>query len=391
MPMGQLPGALILGIEHQGLGLLRQLCSSGVRCVLVDQDHFGLARLSRYRAKFHHSPAYASEEFWPWLRKLANDYGYKEWVVYPTDDEQVRQLALHHDELLKTLRYAGPSWDVYSKLFNKRATHQWATDLGINPPRSFIPVSKKNLDGCNLSFPFIVKPAVKTNFYNFTNKKAIAVKSAVDLKRVLSKELDKVPIEELMFQEIPGGGEQQWSYAGFFVKGEAIAAFTACRRRQHPPDFGRASTFVAAVYDEEVEKEGKKIIGDLGYTGLAEVEWKRDPRSGQLKFLEVNSRCWGWQSLSSKVVGNLAKLLYDYVVVPGNISKREAKYGLSWIKWSTDIPTALHLIVQGNLSLKDYLKSVSKDTVWCEGDRADPWPLFLQIFLLPYLMKKRGY
>ena len=65
------PGAVILGNEYQGLGLLRQLRSSGIQCILVDQDKFGVARFSKYQCRFHQSPPYSNDEFWPWLRKLA--------------------------------------------------------------------------------------------------------------------------------------------------------------------------------------------------------------------------------------------------------------------------------------------------------------------------------
>lgn len=390
--MGGPPGAVILGNEYQGLGLLRQLRSSGIQCTLVDQDKFGVARFSKYQCKFHHSPPYTSDEFWPWLRRLADDYGYRGWIIYPTDDEQVCQLAMNYNDVLQVYKYIGPSWDTYRHLYNKRLGYAWALNLGISVPRTFIPFNKENIDACDLSYPFIVKPAIKKNYYKYTNKKAIEVNSKAQLKRLLLTGLKYVPIEELLYQEIiPGGGENQWSYAGFFINGEAIAACTVCRQRQHPPDYGRASTFVKAIYNEEVEKEGNKIIKNLNYTGLGEIEWKRDPRDNILKFFELNARCWGWQSIFPRVVGNIAKFLYDYAVDQKICQNDGVKYGVSWVKWVTDIPASLHLMARSDLRLKDYLQSVSKNTVWCEWDQGDPFPLILEAILIPYLVVKRGY
>ena len=110
----------------------------------------------------------------------------------------------------------------------------------------------------------------------------MVVNSELQLEALLTGQFSALDIHEILYQEIiPGGGAQQWSYAGLFVQGNPVAAFTACRLRQHPPDFGRASTYVVAEYNSEVEEESRKIMAVLQYTGLGEVEWKRDPRDGK--------------------------------------------------------------------------------------------------------------
>jgi predicted ATP-grasp superfamily ATP-dependent carboligase len=208
---------------------------------------------------------------------------------------------------------------------------------------------------------------------------------------LLDADLAEVPIEHLIYQElIPGGGENQWSYAGFFVDGDPVAAFTACRLRQHPPDFGRASTCVLARHDEEVEQLSRKALKALKYTGLAEVEWKRDARDGGLRFLEINARSWGWHSLSARVVGNLPLMLYNYLV-EGRAAPVGPVYGASWTKWITDLPVVAHLMATGRLSPAAYARSLRGGLVSCDWDAGDPMPFILQFTLLPYLVWKRGY
>src|SRR5262249_21210316 len=139
------PGAIILGNEYQALGLLRQLHPRGVQCVLIDQDAWGPALFSRFRCRFHHSPRYASNQFWPWLVDLACTYGYKGYVVLPTDDEQVRQLAEHFSEVTTLFRYAGLPWDTYRFLYDKRLTYAWATRCNIPGPWTFLPKDRDDL------------------------------------------------------------------------------------------------------------------------------------------------------------------------------------------------------------------------------------------------------
>jgi predicted ATP-grasp superfamily ATP-dependent carboligase len=373
------------------LGLLRQLRSAGVPTVLVDEDAWGPARFSRWRSPFFQSPPYTTEAFWPWLVRLQQERKLEGWVLIPTHDEQVFQIASHYEEAQQRFRYAGPPWEVYRLLYDKRASYEWCERHGIPSPRSYLPGGPEDLPNGKLDYPFIVKPSIKRNFKRCSNAKAIPVDSPQALRDLLRGRLAQVSTDELLYQEIiPGGGRQQWSYAGLFVNGEPVAAFTACRQRQHPPDFGRASTYVVAEHDPEVEKESRNVLRALHYTGLAEVEWKRDPRNGQLKFLEVNARCWGWHSLAGSVVGDLGPMLYRFLV-NGQVQAATAQYGVRWIKHITDVPVVADLWRRDELSLGDYLQTLRGKVIGCEWHRRDPIPFFLQFLLLPYLLKRRGY
>ena len=53
----------------------------------------------------------------------------------------------------------------------------------------------------------------------------------------------------------------------------------ARRSRQHPPEFGRASTYVETVDLPELEEPPLRFLRAIGYYGLVEVEYKRDPRT----------------------------------------------------------------------------------------------------------------
>jgi predicted ATP-grasp superfamily ATP-dependent carboligase len=359
--------------------------------VLVDEDAWGPARLSRWRAPFFRSPAYESEEFWPWLADLHERLGLDGWTLIPTHDEQVRQLALHFDDARSRFRFAGLRWDQYRLIYDKRESHAWCERHGIPAPLSHAPRDRDDLPPPDWKYPLIVKPAVKTVFKRYSAAKAIQVSDAEGLKRLLKGPLARVPIDQLLYQEIiPGGGDHQFSYAGYFDDGQPIAAFTACRLRQHPPDFGRASTYVRAVPDPEVEQQSLRVLSLLRYTGLAEVEWKRDLRDGALKFLEVNARSWGWHSLSSGVVGELVPILLHHLA-GGKMSPAVPQYGASWVKHVTDIPVAFDMIRSGDLTLSSYLRSLRGEVIGCEWHWRDPFPFFAQFALVPYLALKRGY
>jgi D-aspartate ligase len=112
-----------------------------------------------------------------------------------------------------------------------------------------------------------------------------------------------VPADLVLVQEmIPGGGDCQFSYAALVLQGRPIAAVTARRTRQYRIDFGHSSCLVETMDVPEVVDSSRRVLGALAWTGLVEIEFKRDPRNGQYKLLDINPRLWTWSPLCSRAV-----------------------------------------------------------------------------------------
>src|SRR5262249_51854285 len=143
-----------------------------------------------------------------------------------------------------------------------------------------------------------LKPAYRNSFNRFTAAKAWRIDDEGQLLAKFDEASSLVDPGSLMIQElIPGNGESQLSYTALCRDGLPIASLTAKRARQIPMDFGRASTFVETVEDPETSAAAARLLKALAYAGIVEVEFKRDPRDGKLKLLDINPRVWGWQSL----------------------------------------------------------------------------------------------
>ncbi len=100
-----------------------------------------------------------------------------------------------------------------------------------------------------------------------------------ELRTLFQKASDLAGHGEIMVQElIPGGGKQQFSYCAFFRDGQAVGKMIVCRRRQHPLEFGRASTYVETVDIPILEELSERFLRAIDYYGLVEVEYKLDPR-----------------------------------------------------------------------------------------------------------------
>jgi D-aspartate ligase len=205
---------------------------------------------------------------------------------------------------------------------------------------------------------------------------------------------------------IPGAGDTQLAYCAFFRDGEPAASMTVRRLRQHPPLFGRASTFVQTAENRELEEVSERFLRHIGYYGLVELEYKHDARDGRTKLLDVNARTWGYHSLGQRAGIDFPFLLYaDQVsgpapaalsaLAPAGLSAPAATLrapaGVSWIRLATDLPVALGELARGRLGLRSYLRSLLGADVESVFSRDDPVPGLAELALLPYLALRRGF
>jgi predicted ATP-grasp superfamily ATP-dependent carboligase len=162
------------------------------------------------------------------------------------------------------------------------------------------------------------------------------------------------------------------------------------RRRQHPTQFGRASTFVRTVDMPEIEALSRRLLRALRYDGLVEMEFKLDPRDGQPKLLDINARTWGYHSLGQRAGVDFSALLYEQSV--GNtVQAARAETGIGWIRLLTDLPVSVWEILRGRLGLRTLLRSLWECRAESVFSRRDPLPALAELALIPHLVRTRGF
>jgi D-aspartate ligase len=384
------PGAIVLGGDYQGLGIVRSLGRHRIPSVIVD-DERSIAGASRFAAAAVRVPSLRDDD--DVLRALTlarTRHGLHGWVVFPTRDEIVAALSRHRAELASSFRIPTPEWDCVRAAWDKRETYRLAQKLGVPSPRTWFPLTEADLDEIPVTEPVIVKPAVKENFFYVTRAKAWRADDRAELRRHFRRAAQIIDPGEIIVQEmIPGDGQEQYSFCAFVAGGEAVAAMTVRRRRQHPSDFGRASTYVQTVELPELEEPSVRFLREIGYHGLVELEYKRDPRDGEYKLLDVNARTWGYHS-----AGFPAGVDFPYLLFRDQVGQRvypaRGRPGVSWIRLATDVPNALADMRAGRLRPRAYLRTLRGIDTEAVFSWRDPLPGLYEVALLPYLAVKRG-
>jgi D-aspartate ligase len=385
-------GAVVVGGDYQGLGIVRSLGRHGVPVCVVDNEH-SLSRFSKYTTRFVRVHDLRDErKTVDSLLDIGKRHNLHGWVLYPTRDETVAAFSRYRTELETVFRVPTPEWNSVQWAWDKRNTYRLAQELGIPTPVTLYPEHADQLsDLRGLRLPVAIKPAIKEHFIYATKAKAWCANTDEQLRDLFHKASQLLPRGEVMVQEIiPGGGSQQYSYCAFFRDGQAIGKMVARRRRQHPLQFGRASTYVETVNVPVLEELSERFLQAIDYYGLVELEYKLDPRDCQYKLLDVNARTWGYHSLGGRAGSDFSYMLYsDQIGLP--VSSCRAKSGVAWMRLTTDLPAACMAILAKEVDLKSYLQSLKACSEEAVFSSEDPLPSVAEILLLPYLAIKRGF
>jgi len=384
-------GVVVIGGDYQGLGVIRSLGRRGIPVYLLDSGAcIGMA--SKFTTRFFRCPSLEDENlFLEFLLSLAEEEKLNKWVVYPTDDETVKALSINKRLLEKYYRIPTPGWTVSQILYNKKLTYKLAEKIDIDIPRTAYPKDINEVSQIDLCFPVIVKPVSQGRFYQKTKKKALKARDKTELIKIYKKTGALLDSSEIMIQEvITGGPENLFSFCSLFKEGIPLAKLVAKRSRQHPMDFGRASTFVETVDIPELEALGTRFLSAIDYYGLSEVEFMWDPRDNHWRLLEINARTWGWHTLGHTAGVDFPLLLFRDLMGEKVGSNSFCK-GAKWIRIMTDTPLALEEILKGKLRINDYLLSLKGEKEYAVWSLRDPLPFVMEFLLLPYLWKTRGF
>lgn len=384
-------GAVVIGGDYQGLGIVRSLGRRGIPICVID-DEQSIGRFSRYtshwvKVRDLRNPQRTVETLMATGRRL----GLEGWVLYPTREETVAALSRSRETLSELFRVPTAEWSAVRWAWDKRNTYELCARLGIPAPSTWYPGAAEDLDAIDAEPPWVIKPAIKEEFLHATKAKAWRADTRAELRARFGQAAELVGPGEVMIQElIPGDGRHQFACCAFAKHGDMVATMVARRRRQHPPEFGRASTFVETVDIPLLEQLSASFLSAIDYDGLVELEYKLDPRTRQFKLLDVNARTWGYHTL-----GVAAGVDFPYLQFADQLGETvtpcRARVGTRWIRLATDVPTAAVEIRRGRLRPRAYLRSlrgVHAESVLASDD---PRPGIAELALIPYLAWKRGF
>jgi D-aspartate ligase len=272
-----------------GLAAVRSLGRAGVRVLAVDHRPSALGFRSKYAEPLMSPDPFEDEHrFVNFVRALG------EVVVFPTHDDSLNALGRYADDLEALTPF--PSWDVLERVQSKRAQLEQAAAAGIDIPA-----------GDPDTFPVIVKPERSVEFKRRFRRQAFRCSTPAELEEALAKSNEFGPIVQEL---IPGGDDTLYTVGSYIdADGRALGVFCGRKLRQTPPGIGTCRVG-EAVWVQEAVDAALTLLAAFDYRGISQVEFKRDPRDGRYKLMEINARLWQWHGLAAACGVDLPLIAY---------------------------------------------------------------------------------
>ncbi|MGQ4495025.1 carboxylate--amine ligase [Dermabacteraceae bacterium P13115] len=262
-------------------------------------------------------------------------------------DGDIEFIARNREVLDQHYEIRIPTLESVQELSDKAEFARLCRELEIDTPRTevldFRDGSLPAVDGLDLPYPVVAKPAVSTPHVNIRmagKKKVYFISSADELADLASRLhgagfRDRFVVQEL----IPGDDTTMRSVTAYRDShGEVtLLASAAVLLEEHTPDaLGRPAAMISTTFPDTLE-QARRILDATDYVGFANFDVKEDPRTGKQHFFEVNPRIGRNSYYVTGAGANVAEFVADDAIYG---RRREPVVGIDEVLY-TIVPKTL--------------------------------------------------
>lgn len=272
--------------QRKAVPIMRALGRKGVYVAGGEAGRFAMGFYSRYcRAHYIYPAPEHEEEFITWLIQQAKEGSFD--ILFPIDERTMTPVTRNLNELTRYMRIPVVNYDTYLLARDKQKTMAVAGSLNIPIPRTWWYSSWEEFQSKKdeVEVPCVIKPRMSSGSrgLKYVHKKEELVSSYA----LVHQEYPQPLIQEM----IPAGGDS-FGVELILDHGEVKAFFMHRRLREYPVS-GGPSTLRESVNDPELIRQAICLVSQMGWHGVAMVEFKVDPRDGVPRLMEINPKFWG--------------------------------------------------------------------------------------------------
>lgn len=301
--MSELPIAVVFPDNLGALAAARELGLAGVP-VVVAGPRRGPAARSRFATFVEMPDLYQSTADWAsamcrWAARQSSRP-----VLFASEDAGLLASEKHHDELTKCFDKPHPAPGVILNVVDKRRLYETAERIGVGVPGSREVTDADDIADLTAS-GWLIKPAVRYRLHEnggiYTFLQATGATKAIggDPSKA-AHEVLAAGFPTILQEAVPGPFENLVTLAVSLGRdGRVLDYFAAVKQYEYPEPFGDG-LIVRTVKDPGLLEPCVRLLRELGYWGICDVEFKRDIRTGEYKILDANPRTWLWLNLGTR-------------------------------------------------------------------------------------------
>ena len=313
-PVSTLPPCIVLGMETQiGLGIVRELGRAGVPVIGIAHESDAIGLASRYLSRSMVVNPPRSVELIEAIRALGEEFG--PCSLLTVSEANQAWLAQHRNSFGK-VQPVVPTQEKLAIVLDKQRTLQAARAVGIDVPETieFASLKQAHALASSLVFPAVLKwkdpnaVAKKLSANGLALLKAEYVYTREEFLAAVQRyePLGEWPIVQAY---CPGRGLGQFFY---MHQRQAVRRFQHLRVAEWPPEGGFSSVCDSVPLEQHKALQEKSIalLRQIGWEGVAMVEYRWDPMTDQAVLMEINGRYWGSYPLAMHCHADFALISY---------------------------------------------------------------------------------
>jgi D-aspartate ligase len=381
LPVTRSPVAIVLGLDLNGLGVVRALGKANIPVVGVDHLRGHAGRASRYCGRVIEANPCASEDLIGCLKDLgaALPHG---GVLFPTMDDTVRILSERRTEVPASLALSLPSADSVTGLMEKEDLARLARQHAWPAPVTTTCASLAEVSEAAERFPYpgVMKPGrreltaprgVPRKVWTFETRQEL-IEAYNDLSRWETR---------VILQEIVPGPDSSVVFCLFYAdrSSRPRTLFVGRKIRQFPPGYGSTSS-AAPAHDDRVRAFTERFIRDTRFQGLGSVEMKVHARTGEPLLIEPTVGRTDYQSFLAVANGvNIPEIAFrDLAGLPA-VAQEPGEEPITYVVARSDWRSARMQIHEGRETWRGYLRSLKGRKVFALLQSGDPRPFLYTI------------
>lgn len=275
------------------LAVLRSLAKKNIETCVGEVHEKALCFFSKYCKKslIYPDPRKDYDSFIKTFQKIVRKANFD--VLFPISDWVLLPVSKHRDKIAPHVKIPLPEHEALETTFDKSLTLKVAVDEGVPIPETFLVRNVEELkeSAKKITYPAVVKPRCswvwKGGRACFGRPRY--VNSAAELISVYKVVHNQFPFP-LIQEYIPG---KNYSVAMLYNNSKLRAICGIKVHRTIPVEGGNSVFRESSEVDVHMKEYASRLLEAINWHGIAEVEFKVDPRDSTPKLMEINGRFWG--------------------------------------------------------------------------------------------------
>jgi D-aspartate ligase len=276
-------------IHHGALAVARTLGRLGVQIFAVVDDGYSPLAMSRYVTSTFVWESWPGDpaSFRKEMATIAEVIDHPS-IIIPMDDMSAVFVAENAASLARWFLLPQVPPQLPRQLANKASLYALCAKIGIPSVPSVVPHSIDDVRAFahGTAFPVVVKTAEQWLLLHDRYSTKV-IQTPGELFEFYEK-INCAEYSRTILQEYIAGDD--WISHGYYnTENNIYVTFTGRKLRAYPADAGSTALGVS-LGNETLRCQSERFLKAVAYSGITDMDWRKDERDGQYKILDCNPR-----------------------------------------------------------------------------------------------------